>query len=89
MIDYTTLEYTYSKFQVSSWILQLGLVELTLQLYNPTQVQDEQHNSNVEKSKFKLKECQSMLEEVVYQLSAHSLCVFLCFSALIFIAKPW
>ena len=87
--DYTILEYTYSKFQVSSWTLQLGLVDLTLQLCNPTQVQGEQYNSNVKKSKFKLKECQSMLEEVGCQLSASFVCFFLCFSALIFIAKPW
>ena len=37
-----TLEYIDPKFHVSSWHSQLGLVELTLQLYDPTQLHFEQ-----------------------------------------------
>ena len=44
--DYTTLEYTYSKFQVPSWHLQQDLVELTFQLCNPTLLPFEQYKLN-------------------------------------------
>ena len=41
----TPLEYVYSKFQIPSWHIQQDLVELTFQLYTPTQLYFEQYTS--------------------------------------------